>query len=234
MFLQNARRPSKTPQAQSAPAAPDTHQRLDICPETSQEMAVGTDLNLTTVPPPRGKAQWVLLQACSLLSPKVQCPTGFSQESTMKYSLYLLSWVSTEQAVGCSVKHRKAHTVPSSTTLMPGSGCCGTAWPWPPHLPPAAAEKGSLLRRGAGEAAPTSRCPEDQVFCSAANQNCPLANPPQTLSPRPSPQLSCRAHGGRRQSSLLIYFRLVSLGRLHEKPLGVAVLGSPGAMLWAA
>lgn len=148
----------------------------------------------------------------------------------MKYSLYLLSWVSTEQAVGCSVKHRKAHTVPSSTTLMPGSGCCGTAWPWPPHLPPAATEKGSLLRRGAGEAAPTSRCPEDQVFCSAANQNCPLANPPQTLSPRPSPQLSCRAHGGRRQSSLLIYFRLVSLGRLHEKPLGVAVLGGPGAM----
>lgn len=57
-----------------------------------------------------------------------------------------------------------------------------------------------------------SHFPKDQVFCSAANQGCSGTNSVQTLSPRSSPRFGCRAQGGRRWSSLLIYFQHAPLG----------------------
>lgn len=64
--------------------------------------------------------------------------------------------------------------------------------PFPPQT-----EKGSLLSRGASTAASRSRPLKAQVLCSAATQRCPGTSLTQALSPRPSPWLGCRAHGGR-------------------------------------
>lgn len=135
-------------------------------------------------------------------------------------------------AVGCSVELREAHAFASSTTLLPDSGCPGTAWPWTPPAPRPQLEKGSL-RRGAGRAASMSRSPKAQVFCSAANQTCPGTGLLQTLSPQPSPWLACRAQAGRRRSSLLIYFHNSPLGRLESKSLAMTVSESPRVILSA-
>lgn len=129
--------------------------------------------------------------------------------------------------MGCSAEQKEAHTFPSSTTLLPGSGCPGTARPWTPPPPPATVRERLLVEERSWEGRLHVLLPKDQVFCSAANQSCPGSSLVRTLSPRPSPWLGCRAQGGKRWSSLLIYFQRSPLGRLESKSLGMTVPESP-------
>lgn len=135
---------------------------------------------------------------------------------TIKRGLYLVTLCEHCSELWTALLSRRKHShfqVQQPRYLA--EGALGLPGPGP-HCPlPPQSEKGSLLRRGAGEAPSMSPALKDQVFCSAANQRCPGTNLVQTMSPCPSPWHGCGACSGRRWRSLLICFQHSSPGRLE-------------------